>query len=79
LKQNGWTDIIGTWTWDKTNNCLKVDGVAEVVNPALDSDVSVRVHLLIRRPKIRVLSRVERAPPPTGSWDSAEIEPRIRR
>ena len=59
LKANGWTQIIGTWVWDKTNNGIRVDGVAEVVNPALEGDVSVRFRMLDSASKIRVLTRVD--------------------
>ena len=60
LKKNGWTEIVGTFVWDKVNNCLRVDGVAEVVNPAQECDVSVRFRLIDSNAKIRVLTRVEK-------------------
>ncbi|MEI6233010.1 MAG: serine/threonine-protein kinase [Planctomycetota bacterium] len=60
LKQYGWTEIIGTWTLDKKANAFRVDGVAEVVNPALEGDVSLRFQLLKPDAKVRVLMRVEK-------------------
>ncbi len=60
LKQLGWTEIIGTWTWDKDNKVFRVpEGVSEVVNPALDCDVTVQFKMLGTASKIRVLARVE--------------------
>ncbi len=60
LKRLGWTEIVGTWVWDKANNAIRAEGLAEVGNPALESDVSVRFKLTDPLSKIRVLTRVEK-------------------
>ena len=60
LKQLGWTEINGTWTWDKANGCFRVEEEAELVNPAQEGDMSVRFRLLDSGSKIRVLARVEK-------------------
>ena len=60
LKRLGWTEIVGTWIWDKDNNVFRVpEGVSEVVNPALECDVDVLFKMLDSGSKIRVLARVE--------------------
>jgi hypothetical protein len=60
LKRLGWTDIAGSWVWDKANQMFRVDGVAEVSNPALESDVNVQFRMLGAESKMRVLARVEK-------------------
>ena len=61
LKKLGWTEIIGTWTWDKDNRVFRVpEGVSEVANPALECDVVVQFKMLDAGSKIRVLGRTEK-------------------
>jgi len=60
LKKAGWTEIAGSWIWDKDKQAFRVEGVAELTNPALECDVNVSFKLLESTSKLRVLARVDK-------------------
>ncbi len=66
LVKLGWPaeNIAGNWSIDKKTGIFTVDGLGELLVPALECEMVVKYQMLADNSKMRVLTRVDKASPP---------------